>query len=67
MTLEEEVTELIRGPVQGFQAIYDADPSRQTWFSDLTRDERDELFLLSLKGLADAVTRVAREIDRTVD
>lgn len=60
MTLEEEVTELFRRPVERFQGVYDTDPA---WFVSLSRDERDELFLLSFYGLADAVRRVARAID----
>jgi hypothetical protein len=50
MTLEEEVRELLRSSVEGFQPFYDADPTRQTWFESLSRVERDELFLRSLSG-----------------
>ena len=61
MSLEEEVTELMRGPVKSFETIQ---AQGGFWFGTLNRDQRDELFLLSLTGLADAVTRLARAIDQ---
>lgn len=61
MSLEEDVSELISRPVKPFEAARDANPDG--WFVALDRDQRDELFLLSLYGLADAAQRIARAVD----
>jgi hypothetical protein len=61
MTLEEEVSELLRRPLDGYVAAQKADP--KGWFLSLSMDQRYEMFLLSLYGLAEAVKRLARAID----
>ena len=61
MSLEEEVTELLRGPVQRFGSAYAANP--RGWFAALTPEEQGELILGSFNGIFDAMVRIAREID----
>jgi hypothetical protein len=61
MMLEEEVSELLSRPLEGFAAAQKADP--KGWFLALSVDQRYEMFLLSLYGLAEAVKRLARAID----
>jgi hypothetical protein len=60
MSLEEDVTEDIRSLVEHFEPIQQ---QGGLWFSNLDPMQKDELLLLSLTGLANAVTRVARAVD----
>jgi hypothetical protein len=63
--LEQEILELIQAPAQRTLGSLLYAAGDRDWFTSLSRDERDELLLLSLAGISDALRRLAREIDES--
>jgi len=61
--LEQEVHDLMQGPIQGTPGALMYEAGERNWWFRLSEDQRFELFLLTFAGMADAIRRVARAID----
>jgi hypothetical protein len=64
--LEQEVTELLQSPVADtYGSLYYAAGDTTNWWDALTREQRDQLILLTFAGISDAIRRLASHIDKT--
>jgi hypothetical protein len=63
--LEQEITNQLQSAVADSTGAAQYAVGDPHWWRTMPQDGRDELVLLSLTSLSDAIRRLAREIDET--